>query len=236
MTTSQPRPQRAARRADRHHGPGAVRAPRPAGGGIDRRVLAAVGALALLAVLAVLLGAPVGLRAPLTLLTLAALAALGVRRLRRGGVDRAVVVAAALLVVPVLAGSRVTHAWGGALGIPRDWTASVGLDRRTGLAWAGGYVGDGLSTTNLAGRTLRDRNVLDAEKMADDDEEVDNLRTHQFRLLLDEGWDHGVEAAVDCALLGRYYERIADHAVLMGSRVIYIVTGMQPEGENWTIA
>ena len=57
---------------------------------------------------------------------------------------------------PVLAGTRVTHAWGGALGIPRDWCASVGLDRGTGLAWAGGYVGDGLSTTNLAGRTLRD--------------------------------------------------------------------------------
>ncbi|WP_246416061.1 NAD(P)/FAD-dependent oxidoreductase [Nocardioides luti] len=59
-------------------------------------------------------------------------------------------------LLPVLAGTRVTHAWGGALGIPRDWTASVGLDRSTGLAWAGGYVGDGVSTTNLAGRTLRD--------------------------------------------------------------------------------
>jgi glycine/D-amino acid oxidase-like deaminating enzyme len=57
---------------------------------------------------------------------------------------------------PVLAGTRVTHAWGGALGIPRDWCASVGLDRDTGLGWAGGYVGDGVSTTNLAGRTLRD--------------------------------------------------------------------------------
>ena len=57
---------------------------------------------------------------------------------------------------PMLAGTRVTHAWGGALGIPRDWCASVGLDRDTGLAWAGGYVGDGVSTTNLAGRTLRD--------------------------------------------------------------------------------
>lgn len=60
---------------------------------------------------------------------------------------------------PVLArgrGVRVTHAWGGALGIPRDWCASVGLDRGTGLAWAGGYVGDGVATTNLAGRTLRD--------------------------------------------------------------------------------
>jgi glycine/D-amino acid oxidase-like deaminating enzyme len=57
---------------------------------------------------------------------------------------------------PVLAGTRLTHAWGGALGIPRDWCASVGLDRSTGLAWAGGYVGDGVSTANLAGRTLRD--------------------------------------------------------------------------------
>jgi glycine/D-amino acid oxidase-like deaminating enzyme len=57
---------------------------------------------------------------------------------------------------PVLAGTRFTHAWGGPLGIPRDWCASVGLDRGSGLAWAGGYVGDGVSTTNLAGRTLAD--------------------------------------------------------------------------------
>lgn len=57
---------------------------------------------------------------------------------------------------PVLAGTKVTHSWGGALGIARDWCASVGLDRETGLAWAGGYVGDGVTTTNLAGRTLRD--------------------------------------------------------------------------------
>jgi glycine/D-amino acid oxidase-like deaminating enzyme len=57
---------------------------------------------------------------------------------------------------PVLEGRTVTHAWGGALGVPRDWCASVGLDRSTGLAWAGGYVGDGVTTTNLAGRTLRD--------------------------------------------------------------------------------
>lgn len=57
---------------------------------------------------------------------------------------------------PALTGVAFTHAWGGALGVPRDWCASVGLDPENGLAWAGGYVGDGVSTTNLAGRTLRD--------------------------------------------------------------------------------
>ena len=72
--------------------------------------------------------------------------------------------------------------------------------------------------------------------MADHDEEMDALRTSQFQELLDDNWSHGVQSAVDCALLGRYYERIADHAVLMGSRVIYIVTGLHPEGDNWTIA
>lgn len=57
---------------------------------------------------------------------------------------------------PVLEGVPITHRWGGNLGITRDWHASVGLDSDTGLAWAGGYVGDGVTTTNLAGRTLRD--------------------------------------------------------------------------------
>jgi glycine/D-amino acid oxidase-like deaminating enzyme len=63
---------------------------------------------------------------------------------------------------PVLRGVETTHAWGGVLGVPRDWCASVGFDRKSGLGWAGGYVGDGVSTTNLAGRTLRDL-VLGAE-------------------------------------------------------------------------
>ncbi|RIJ78863.1 FAD-dependent oxidoreductase [Nakamurella silvestris] len=57
---------------------------------------------------------------------------------------------------PVLEGVRFTHTWGGPLGVPRDWHASVGFDRESGFGWAGGYVGDGVATTNLAGRTLAD--------------------------------------------------------------------------------
>lgn len=57
---------------------------------------------------------------------------------------------------PALSDVKITHTWGGPLGIPRDWFASVGLDRATGLAWGGGYVGDGVGTSNLAGRTLAD--------------------------------------------------------------------------------
>ena len=57
---------------------------------------------------------------------------------------------------PDLAGHGFTHSWGGPLAISRDWTASVGLDPATGLGWAGNYVGDGVATTNLAGRTLTD--------------------------------------------------------------------------------
>jgi glycine/D-amino acid oxidase-like deaminating enzyme len=57
---------------------------------------------------------------------------------------------------PGARGARITHRWGGALAVPRDWYSSVGLDRSRGLAWAGGYVGDGVAVANLAGRTLRD--------------------------------------------------------------------------------
>jgi glycine/D-amino acid oxidase-like deaminating enzyme len=57
-------------------------------------------------------------------------------------------------LLPPLGTPRLTHRWGGPLGIARDWHPSVGLDRHTGLAWAGGYVGDGVAASNLAGRTL----------------------------------------------------------------------------------
>jgi glycine/D-amino acid oxidase-like deaminating enzyme len=55
---------------------------------------------------------------------------------------------------PALRETAITHRWGGPVGIARDWHPSVGFDRAKGLGWAGGYVGDGVAVTNLAGRTL----------------------------------------------------------------------------------
>ena len=57
---------------------------------------------------------------------------------------------------PALSDVEYTHFWGGALGIPRDWYPSLHYDRSTGVGTAGGYVGDGVATSNLAGRTMAD--------------------------------------------------------------------------------
>ena len=57
---------------------------------------------------------------------------------------------------PGLREARFTHAWGGPLGMPRDWMPSVNYDRATGLAWSHGYTGHGVSASNLAGRALAD--------------------------------------------------------------------------------
>ena len=57
-------------------------------------------------------------------------------------------------LVPGLRGARITHHWGGALGVPRDQRPRVGLDRERGRAWIGGYFGEGVAASNLAGRTL----------------------------------------------------------------------------------
>jgi len=59
-------------------------------------------------------------------------------------------------MVPAAGSARFTHAWGGPLGIARDWHPSVGYDPAARIGWAGGYVGDGVATSNLAGRTLAD--------------------------------------------------------------------------------
>ena len=57
---------------------------------------------------------------------------------------------------PVLRDVRFTHEWGGPLGMPRDWHPTMGFDPATGIATARGYIGHGVSTTNLAGRVLTD--------------------------------------------------------------------------------
>lgn len=75
---------------------------------------------------------------------------------------------------------------------------------------------------------ITERDVSAAIELARDDDEVDHLRRASFAELLSDDWAHGVEAAVDVALLGRYYERIADHAVSVGNRVVFIVTGEYP--------
>ena len=72
------------------------------------------------------------------------------------------------------------------------------------------------------------RDVDAAAELRRDDDEMDQLRRSSFAQLLSEDWSHGVEPAVDVALLGRYYERIADHAVSIANRVVYVVTGEAP--------
>lgn len=59
-------------------------------------------------------------------------------------------------LLPQTAGLKIEHAWCGVLGVPRDWCTTVGLDPQTRIGWAGGYVGLGVSSSNLAGRTLTD--------------------------------------------------------------------------------
>lgn len=61
-----------------------------------------------------------------------------------------------LAMFPAVGSAAIDHAWSGVLGVPRDWCVSVDADPSTGLAWAGGYVGEGVAASNLAARTLRD--------------------------------------------------------------------------------
>lgn len=75
---------------------------------------------------------------------------------------------------------------------------------------------------------ITERDVEAAIALGRDDEEMDQLRRTSFTQLLSEDWEHGVESAVDMALLGRYYERIADHAVSVANRVVFVVTGQYP--------
>ena len=66
-----------------------------------------------------------------------------------------------------------------------------------------------------------------AAQIRHDDDAMDELHRHLFTVLMDKEWKHGVASAVDVTLLGRFYERFADHAVEIGNRVVFQVTGEQ---------
>ena len=71
-----------------------------------------------------------------------------------------------------------------------------------------------------------------AARLREEDDAMDDLHRHLFTVLMDREWKHGVAAAVDITLLGRFYERFADHAVEIGRRVIFRATGKLPEPED----
>jgi phosphate transport system protein len=79
-----------------------------------------------------------------------------------------------------------------------------------------------------AATVMRTRDVAVAASLEADDDAMDDLHRHIFRLLMAPDWAHGVGPAVDITLLGRFYERYADHAVTVARRVVYVVTGRMP--------
>jgi phosphate transport system protein len=90
----------------------------------------------------------------------------------------------------------------------------------------------GMLATSLAqdaAAAIESRDSLSAQRLAQADDEVDALRRRIFQILFAENWTHGVEPAVDAALIGRYYERFADHAVAIARQVSFLVTGLPPE-------
>ena len=72
---------------------------------------------------------------------------------------------------------------------------------------------------------MEHRDTVRALEIETDDDEMDRLHRKLIATLLDDNWQHGVEAAIDMTLLGRYYERCADHAVSIARRVYFLVTG-----------
>jgi phosphate transport system protein len=74
-------------------------------------------------------------------------------------------------------------------------------------------------------RVLSTHNVARATELERDDDAMDDLHRQLLAAVVDPGWAHGVETAVDMALLGRFYERYADHAVNAANQVIYLITG-----------
>ncbi|WP_103347913.1 phosphate signaling complex protein PhoU [Amycolatopsis sp. CA-128772] len=77
-------------------------------------------------------------------------------------------------------------------------------------------------------QVIHSKDVEAAKSIEADDDQVDDIHRHLFTVLMDREWPHGVAAAVDVTLLGRFYERYADHAVSVAKRMIFVVTGKMP--------
>jgi phosphate transport system protein len=84
-----------------------------------------------------------------------------------------------------------------------------------------------------AGTVIATRDLTLAAQLLADDDTIDDLHAQLFEQLLSDSFTHGVEAAVDLALLGRYYERLADHAVSVSHAVTYLVTGEHSDPESY---
>ncbi|WP_280234813.1 phosphate signaling complex protein PhoU [Nocardia cyriacigeorgica] len=89
-----------------------------------------------------------------------------------------------------------------------------------------------VSMGESAKEVLETRDPERAAQLNQEDEAMDDLHRHLFTLLMDRDWKYGVAAAVDVTLLGRYYERFADHAVEIGRRVVFLVTGELPSDDD----
>ena len=86
-----------------------------------------------------------------------------------------------------------------------------------------GEVAQRIMTKTIGIITSRD--TLAAVELEKDDDAMDKLHRKLFEILLDDNWSHGLETAIDMTLVGRYYERYADHAVSVARRVYFLVTG-----------
>ncbi|MEV0383308.1 phosphate signaling complex protein PhoU [Nonomuraea sp. NPDC050643] len=89
-----------------------------------------------------------------------------------------------------------------------------------------GQIAENLVTK--AGSCVASRDVESALELEQDDDAMDRLHRRLFRNILAKDWQHGVEPAIDITLVGRYYERYADHAVRVAQDVVYLVTGARP--------
>ncbi|WP_275999298.1 phosphate signaling complex PhoU family protein, partial [Mycolicibacterium hippocampi] len=79
---------------------------------------------------------------------------------------------------------------------------------------------------------LLSRDPEKAAQIGEEDDAMDDLHRHLFNVLMDREWKHGVAAAVDVTLLGRFYERFADHTVEVARRVIFQATGKFPDDDT----